>query len=302
MNRFFKAVLCAVMLASLIGCGGDDNDNSGGGEITYGCEYYGNCSGITPEKIFIGLPSAFAVENFENETYKLQLSTSILNTGFLDLGFTGSYGAKYVVKKLTSEDQAYSFLSNLIQNKGFNKNYLDQFLSLTVIGTKLNDLLNNLGLNTELRHYSVGFNLGTLGGYFLDSDLYIDRASAKIDAVGDGEYIVTLTTYVTGWFSEFDNASLNAIYGELDAPVAATLTERIYSPFVFTNDSILKNYASSLVSNQFGFSYVDKREVVKHKNGVTYSLSYDHGADLVTWSVEKDISYREVLEGGAQPE
>jgi hypothetical protein len=330
MNRFFKAVLCAVVLASFIGCGGDDDNNNGNGGGNTGVG-----TTVTSSPIFIGLNSQIAQDNFKkvsNSTLKLSTSfldiTGLLGNDYLGLGKglgwlnteipfldwgTGSYGAKYVVTRLTNEENAYLFLSHLITDGGFNKNYLDQVFDYTILGAKLNDLLNNLGLNTEIRRYGIGYDISALtgavsgGSTWVEAinptsyDLYVDRASAKIKDIGNGEYLLTLTTYVTGWFSDLDEAALDTIYHTstftgVNAPIVSTTVEKIYSPFVISNDlsyiGHLPKYKKDLIGEKF--LELGLREVVKKDNHTTYTFKYDHGGDLVTWDVEKDVNHRDL--------
>jgi hypothetical protein len=154
-------------------------------------------------------------------------------------------------------------------------------------------LLNALGFNDELRRFGIGFDLGDLQHLLLNTDLYLDRASVKIDQIGEDKNIVTFTTYITGSLDDLDDAAFDKIYGETSGKIVSTLAEKIYSPLVISNDFILVNYAKSLVSED-GFTPLGKREVVKTVEvggydediSLTYSLKFDHGADLVTWSVE----------------
>lgn len=304
MNRFFKAVFCAVMLASLVGCGGDDGDAQER-DIDPPVEP----PVVTATKyVFEGLGSNSAIENFAvgSPNSTLQLSTSLFYLEallpdkwnldkYVKLLGTGSYGAKYVIKKDFSEDEAAEFLKALVLEKKFNKTYLSQFLDLTIVGAKLNDLLNALGYNDELRRFGVGFDLGDISGLFLNTDLYIDRGSVKIDQVvdnlGNTRNIVTLTTYITGTLDDLDDEALVKIYGEKVAygKVVSTKTEKIYSPHVLSNDYILVKYVQSLAEKD-NFLPLGKREAVKEDNFISYSLAFDHGADLVTWSAEKDIN------------
>ncbi|MDR1976027.1 MAG: hypothetical protein LBQ18_03450, partial [Campylobacteraceae bacterium] len=154
MNRFLKAVLCAVMLASFVGCGSDDDDN-GGSPVSVTppvvptapkdfCAEYPTHSECQPEKeyVFKGIANQIGIKNFEEEP---NLKTWLLGT-------TGQYGAKYVIKKVATANQTYQFLNQLIVDKKFNKNYLDQWLNwIAWGGVQISNWLELIGLNTELR-------------------------------------------------------------------------------------------------------------------------------------------------------
>jgi hypothetical protein len=334
MNRIWKTVLCAVMLASFIGCGGDDAESQEGVKPD-------ECK-VDPERCtvyeFIGLNTTSAIVNFGLEANKseLKLSRSLFGIELLlpdsldkyvRLLGTGAWGGKYVVKKLTNETQAHEYLNSLVSNQSalvnlgkFNRGYISQFLDLTIIGAKLGDLLDKFGLNDGLRKYTAGidFSVGEIeftdltlksfsnltalwnnikgiklfndDGLDLGIGLYVERAGVDVEKLDDGQYIVTLTSYVTGSFKDFDDSHFDKVYGKLDAPVVATVVEKLYSPHVLTNDYILLKYLDSLVEKD-GFTLAERRQAVKVDDGVTYSIAFDHGADIVTWSVEKDVNH-----------
>ncbi|MDR1976576.1 MAG: hypothetical protein LBQ18_06240, partial [Campylobacteraceae bacterium] len=158
MNRFWKAVLCAVVLSSFVGCGSDDDDDGGGAGPVAGnnnntsvvvvpkdfCAEYPTHSECQPKKeyVFKGIESQIGIENFEEEP---DLKTWLFGT-------TGLYGAKYVIEKVATANQTYQFLNQLIVDKKFNKNYLDQWLNwIAWGGVQISNWLELIGLNTELR-------------------------------------------------------------------------------------------------------------------------------------------------------